>query len=43
MWQTKNADREYKHIVIYHNSEGYFLRTNIDDKEHYDNINEYML
>lgn len=43
MWQTKNADREYKHIVIYHNNEGYFLRTNIDGNEHYDNIDEYLL
>lgn len=43
MWKTDNGDRYYKHVVIYRNNERYFLRTNIDDKEHYDNLEEFKV
>lgn len=41
MWKTKNADREYTHIVIYQKTDKYFLRTNIADKEHYDDLTKF--
>jgi hypothetical protein len=43
MWKTDNGDRDYKHVVIYRNNERYFLRTNIDDKEHYDELEEFKI
>jgi hypothetical protein len=43
MRETKTSDREYKHIVIYRKEERYFLRTNIDDKEHYDELSQYRI
>jgi hypothetical protein len=43
MWETKGKDREYKHIVIYQENNNYFLRTNIDSKEHYDDLEKYRI
>lgn len=43
MWKTENGERDYKHIVIYRKDGAFFLRTNIDDKEHYDNLQEFKI
>jgi hypothetical protein len=43
MWETKSSDREYKHIVIYRKDSKYYLRTNIDEKEHYDDLSEFKI
>jgi hypothetical protein len=43
MWKTKNGDKDYKHIVIYQNEKSFFLRTNIEDKEHYDDLMPYKI
>jgi hypothetical protein len=43
MWETKNETKEYQHIVIYRSEGKYFLRTTIDEKEHYDDLTEYLI
>jgi hypothetical protein len=43
MWETKSTDREYKHIVIYRKDDKCYLRTNIDEKEHYDDLSEFKI
>jgi hypothetical protein len=43
MWKTKNGERDYKHIVIYRKNDKFYLRTNINDKEHYDDLSEFAI
>ncbi len=43
MWKTHNGDRDYKHIVIYRKDGKYYLRTNVDNKEHYDDLTDYIV
>jgi hypothetical protein len=43
MWKTRNDDRDYKHIVIFRKDAKFYLRTNIDDKEHYDDLAPFSL
>lgn len=43
MWKTKNGEKDYKHIVIYRREGKYFLRTNINDQEHYDDLESFKL
>jgi len=43
MWKTKNAEKDYKHIVIYRKNGKYFLRTNINEKEHYDDLSQFAI
>lgn len=43
MWKTKSGDSDYKHIVIYRKEGKYFLRTNIEDKEHYDDLSQFAI
>jgi hypothetical protein len=43
MWKTKNSENDYKHIVIYRKEGKFYLRTNIDDKEHYDDLTQFAI
>jgi hypothetical protein len=43
MWKTKNEERDYKHIVIYRKNRKFFLRTNINEKEHYDDLSQFAI
>jgi len=43
MWKTKKGEMEYKHIVIYRKESKFYLRTTIDDKEHYDDLTQYSI
>jgi len=43
MWKTKNGEKDYKHIVIYRKEQKFYLRTNIDDKEHYDDLSLFAI
>jgi len=43
MWKTKNGERDYKHIVIYRKEGKFYLRTNIDEKEHYDDLSQFAI
>jgi hypothetical protein len=43
MWKTKNEEKDYKHIVIFRKNGKYFLRTNINEKEHYDDLSQFAI
>jgi hypothetical protein len=43
MWKTKSGERDYKHIVIFRKGNKFFLRTNINDKEHYDDLSQFAI
>lgn len=43
MWKTQNDDREYKHIVIYRKENKFFLRSNPDGEEHYDDLSVFSV
>lgn len=43
MWKTKNGERDYKHIVIFRKEGKFYLRTNIDEKEHYDDLSQFAI
>ena len=43
MWETKNDTKEYQHIVIYRNNGKYFLRTTVDEKEQYDDLEKFLI
>jgi hypothetical protein len=43
MWKTKNEEKDYKHIVIYRKNGTFYLRTNINEKEHYDDLSQFSI
>lgn len=43
MWKTENENKHYHHIVIYRKKGKYFLRTNTNEGEHYDNLVEFQI
>lgn len=43
MWGTKSEDRNYKHVVIYRRDGKYYLRTNVNEKEHYDDLSVFFI
>lgn len=45
MWRTKNEEKgsEYKHIVIFGKGNKFYLRTNIEKQENYEDITKYRI
>ncbi|WPL12478.1 hypothetical protein [Thiorhodovibrio litoralis] len=43
MWKTNKEERLYTHIVIYQKDNQFFLRTNIEEKQHYEDLSSFRI